>query len=406
MLEALITLTSSLLALTNTVLTVYFIPIIMYPFLVRRKNFEAHIANGDGLLRLAVIVPAYRENHASLKPTVESIVSQNYPREMFRVYFVLEGGDYGTFEAAKYYAEKLRREGVACEILVREGHARWGKADALNYALKHVMEDVYLVFDADVIAPENYFMEVSSALKSGFDAFFPKVYRFSESFLGKLIFIDTVLWYDIYLESLRAISGGYIPLSGEGLAVKTSVLRKINGFPRVLTEDAMLALLLAKQGFKISYGEGEVYEKAPRKLLPYINQRVRWFQGFYRCLLELVRNTGKLGLKVFLSLLIAYMSPIAALASALFYTVLLGVALAYFFNIDLLIPAALIYWSMGLLTIGVVSLLTILIQALKQKKARISLLHVIATPLYWFLNGIVAFLSIILPRTWRRTVRD
>ncbi len=325
---------------------------------------------------------------------------------MFRVYFVLEGGDYGTFEAARYYAGKLRRKGIACEILVREGCARWGKADALNYALKHIVEDVFLVFDADVVASENYFMEVSNALKNGFDAFFPKVYRFSESFLGKLIFLDTVLWYDIYLESLRTISGGYITLSGKGLAVKTSVLKRIKGFPRVLTEDAMLALLLAKQGFKISYGKGEIYEKAPRKLIPYINQRVRWFQGYYQCLLELVRNTDKLSLKVFLSLLLAYMSPIAALASALFYTILIVVALAYVFNINLLIPATLIYWSLSLLTIGVLSLLTILIRALKLKKTRISRLHVIATLLYWYLNGIVSFLSIILPRTWRRTIRE
>jgi len=378
----------------------------MYPLLARRKNFQNNIADGRELLRLAVIVPAYKENHISLKSTVESIVLQKYPKEMFKVYFVLEEKDYGTFEAAMYYAEKLRRKGIACEILVREGYARWGKADALNYALKHIVEDVYLVFDADVVAPENYFVEVSNTLKNGFDAFFPKVYRFSESLLGKLIFLDTVLWYDIYLESLRIISGGYIPLSGEGLAVKTSVLKRINGFPRVLTEDAMLALLLAKQGFKISYGKGEIYEKAPRKLVPYINQRIRWFQGYYQCLLELVRNINKLSLRVFLSLLLAYMSPIAALASALFYTILAVAVFAYVFNISLPIHAALIYWSLSLLIIGVFSLLTILIQALKLKKTRINRLHVIVTPLYWYLNGIVAFLSIMLPRTWRRTIRE
>ena len=39
-----------------------------------------------------------------------------------------------------------------------------------------------------------------------------------------------------------------MPLSGEGLFVRTSVLREVGGFPEVLTEDAYLGIILTERG--------------------------------------------------------------------------------------------------------------------------------------------------------------
>ena len=396
----------------NTIFTLYLVPILLALFIPHKYSASAKVSNAPKFFSFAVVIPLYKEKYSNLEATVNSIIAQKYPKNKIKVYFVLEKEDKETYEAVKRGAEVLKENNISFLILVRNDKRRLGKADALNYALKHVNEDIFLVFDADNIVPNIYLEDLNAVFHKGYDATFAKVYRHNNSFHGKLLSLDTVLWYDIILYSLKKIAKGYVQLSGEGLAVKTEVLKKINGFPRVLTEDAMLALLLAKHNFKILYNGISIHEKAPRTLISHLKQRIRWFQGYYQCLKELFKNILKTNLKVFSGLLLAYMAPIAALATMISHSILITYWVSRILNIQTIAEIILsiyggliFYWSLGLLVLGNLFLILMFLYMLSDTPKETYAPYVFIMPLYWYLNGILALAALFLPRTWRKTER-
>ncbi len=362
-------------------------------------------------LRIAILLPLYRERPKSVSKTVESLLKQLYRRDLVRVFLIIEEGDEETEEALKPAELLLTESGFSYRIVKARSTRRFGKSEALNYALKLVSEDVVVVFDADDDVPEDYLMNVARAIASGYDAVTTKVYRLGKGLHAKLLAIDTYFWYEVILKFFRRFFH-YIPLSGEGLAVRREALLEAGGFPRKLTEDAYLTMLLAEKHLKLLYLTSEfIVEKAPKNFISQARQRLRWFQGYLECLRDIPSRVKGLGRQSF-PLLILYFSPVVVFFTSLSYAIftaywvadILGVVPVTSF-IKEITPPPIFYWGLTLLVLGNLFLMYYLLYVLAGTEFEELAPYVFILPAYWALNGVIAAASFVLPMSWRKTVR-
>ena len=104
----------------------------------KRKDF----ASPDYQPRVAVLIPAYNEEKVIAR-TIRSVMMSNYNN--LRIVVIDDGSKDTTYETAlNAYPEEIASGRLT--ILTKPNG---GKADALNYALDHIDEEIYVGIDAD-----------------------------------------------------------------------------------------------------------------------------------------------------------------------------------------------------------------------------------------------------------------
>ena len=111
----------------------------------RKRQYSARAITEP---RVAVLIPAYNEEKVIVR-TIRSVLKSDYPN--LRVIVIDDGSLDRTFDAAREaYPEEIE-DGRLLVLTKPNG----GKAEALNFGLNHVDEEVYVGIDADtVIAPD------------------------------------------------------------------------------------------------------------------------------------------------------------------------------------------------------------------------------------------------------------
>jgi len=362
-------------------------------------------------IKVAVLLPFHKEHPLSVMRTARSIANQTYPPELITVYILIEGEDNITRRSIPTLVNFFRFRGMSVRVIYTQS-TYIGKPRAMNQALPHVEEDVVVVFDADDIVPEKYISLVVGEIKKGAAAVTTKVYRLGDRLHSKFIALDTFIWYDIYLPVYMKFIG-YAPMSGEGLAVRREILNKIGGFPESLTEDAYLTIELAKIGEKISYLDSIfIIERAPLSFKALINQRMRWFKGYYECLRALWRYRRDLGHLKTLKLAVTYMGPIISMATTLSYTIFFFYIFGSLFGavyITSLIKSAIsgpVYYLAAFMFFGGNLFFTgIILYYFSDTRFESYTPYIYVAFIYWYIIGIVALLSLFSSREWYKTER-
>ena len=407
---------------TMVILSFTIFPLVLFIFYSIHKGGEKGNITADGgdgnlapedLPSIGIIIPLYDEERESIAATVRSLLKQDYPKSKLHIYFVLEEGDYKTLSALTQVLDEIKEKRLTYSLTFTHSTRKYGKAEAMNSIIEEIKEDFITVFDADDYIPENYLRSAMELLrKDGSVALTARVYRVGKEWHARLLTIDTVLWYDIVLKSLFRF-GGRIPFSGEGLTIKTSVLREIGGFPLSLTEDVSLALKLAERGYKISYlYDPPIVEKTPKNYVSQLKQRVRWTQGFHKVLVELFRNVSRIGLKGFTSFFIASLHPISAVAALYAHTItylyLLGIVAGsreITGLIDGSFPRIIYYPALLLLVVGNLALHFAILFSLDKSRLRENAPYTYLLPIHWYVIETLALVSLFIPRIWRKTRR-
>ena len=363
-------------------------------------------------LRIALLLPFYRESNESVSVTLKSILKQTYPKNLIKAYLIVEADDDKAKEIVESSSTLLDGAGLDYEVIEASSRRRYGKADALNTALPKVLEDAIIVFDADDEIPPNYIEEVVRMIKDGYEAVTTKVYRLGEGIYAKLLALDTFFWYDIMLQFYSRMNQ-YVPFSGEGMAVKTEVIKGIGGFPPSLTEDAYLTIELSVRRKKIAYlSNTYIIEKAPRSFSAHVGQRLRWFQGYLECLTALTAKLSKLPLRKTVLLFILFFSPISALLTGIFDTVFTTYWVAEAVHYEYIATGVrwfftplIFYWSLILIIIGNLFIISFLFYSVRESRFKALGFYVYVLPIYWMINSFIAAASLFVPRTWRKTIR-
>jgi cellulose synthase/poly-beta-1,6-N-acetylglucosamine synthase-like glycosyltransferase len=348
------------------------------------------------LPRVSIVVPLFRERRRSIERTLDSLRHQSYPRDLMEVLLVVDEDDEATLNDVMRLMERVGD--LNAKVLVNARPRRRMKAFAMNTAIRHAAGDVVGFYDADDIFPRDQVLSsVLLMIERNYAAVGTRVYRYRRGILGRLVYLETIIWYDGVVPFLRTVVG-ITPLSGEGLFIRRSVLSEV---PLSLAEDALISLRLQGMGYRVGLLDSYVYELAPSSITSLIRQRLRWNRGYVQNLLVMMRNDVDLVYKVRVALfyLLTASPPAMLIITTMGFNYTMYMVLTANPDIEATLYIASTILSTNILTLYVARSLMFNESATLGK-------IILLLPAYWFLVGSIALVSPLVPvRGWLKTTR-
>jgi len=243
---------------------------------------------------VAVLIPAYNEEKV-IERTVRSVLDSDYPK--LRVIVIDDGSRDATLEITRAAFQREIGEGQVT-VLTKPNS---GKADALDYGLEQVTEELFVGIDADtVIAPDAisrlvpHFSNPRVAAMAGNAKVGNRVNLWTR--WQALEYITSQNFERRALNTLNAVS--VVP--GAIGAWRTAAVRAAGGYHRdTVAEDADLTMALLQAGYRVNYEDRALaYTEAPTTANGLMRQRFRWSFGIMQSVwkhLAAVKQKGALG---------------------------------------------------------------------------------------------------------------
>ncbi len=244
--------------------------------------------------RYAILIAA-RNEESVIGQLIESILAQDYPRELVSIFVVADQCTDRTSEIA-------RRYGAVC--YERNDTEHRTKGYALEYLVNCISRDFgvdayegYFVFDADNLLKSDYISRMNEAFDAG-----EKIitsYRNTKNFCDNCISASYAIhWMRTIRTEHRARSVLRLAtrIQGTGFLMAAELLK--NGWHYTsLTEDRAFSADAVVSGYRISYQDAAVfYDEQPVSLRIAMRQRIRWAKGHLQALRE---SGGKLFAGIF-----------------------------------------------------------------------------------------------------------
>lgn len=230
--------------------------------------------NHPATTRFAVLVAA-RNEELVIGSLINSLLTQNYPPELYDVWVIPNNCTDNTALAARNFGAKV----LECTVPVSS------KGEVMRFAYRTLKDkgyDAFCVFDADNMADPNFLKEMNNAYRAGARA--AQGYRDSKNPW------DTPIsaCYSIYYWMMnRFHNGGKTGLgmaamiNGTGFMVAASTLEKLGGWStRTISEDLEMSAQCALADVKIYWVPLAVtYDEQPLTYAESVKQRRRWTSG-------------------------------------------------------------------------------------------------------------------------------
>ena len=362
---------------------------------------------------VSVLITLYKEYMEDINMTITSLIAQTYPKENFEVIMIVEQDDETTKRHVYDCHKNLQRIGISSKVIQSDGKKRL-KPYALNIGLRYA-EDKYCAFydTSDYIEPDQIQKAISLLEEKNKDVVQATVLRYGNSLLSRFLFFDTLLWYRKYLPVTLHFAEG-IPLSGEGLFIRTDVLKEVRYFPEVITEDAAMGLLLTEKNKNFGLLDSIVIEKAPLTTKSHITQKSRWYRGYIVCLRRLIDSDLPMKKKFFFFLLfvspitssLAFIGLLLLLCNVFFQLILPHIQLSAPWMATSIYQEFLSYWSFLLAFVGIPLWIISYAHTLTVHDLSKCIPWLVFVPVYWFFVGLCAFVSFFRgTKNWGKTIR-
>jgi cellulose synthase/poly-beta-1,6-N-acetylglucosamine synthase-like glycosyltransferase len=242
----------------------------------KRKNY----ATPDYQPKVAVLIPAYNEEKVIVR-TIRSVMMSNYKN--IRIIVIDDGSQDRTYKVAReaYPAD------VASGRLTVLTKPNGGKADALNYALERIDEEIYVGIDADGVIAHDAITNLVPHFAN------PKIGAVAgNAKVGNRVNLWT-RWQALeYITSQnferRALDLFDVVMVVPGAigAWRTAPVKTGGGYhSNTVAEDADLTMNLLEQGYSVIYEDQALaFTEAPVNADGLIRQRFRWSFGILQAI--------------------------------------------------------------------------------------------------------------------------
>ena len=240
--------------------------------------------------KFMAVVPAHNEETV-IRNLVESLVAQEYPKELYDIYVIADNCTDATAEIAKEAGAK---------VLKRFDEANKTKGHALNWFNKQKIEenadyDAMCVFDADNIVDKNFLKNMNKKLCQGEEVVqgYRDIKNPTDSWIASGYAIFYWMMHRFY--HLARYNLGLSPLlNGTGFMVKFDLLKPHGWQTITLTEDIEYSLINIAQGRKLGWAvDAIVYDEQPVTFKASWSQRSRWTVGQLQCMKEYTKDLIK-----------------------------------------------------------------------------------------------------------------
>jgi exopolysaccharide biosynthesis WecB/TagA/CpsF family protein len=249
-----------------------------YLFLLTLAAFKrpAPRRRADPRARLACLIPAHDEA-ALISRSVESLLRQDYPRELFDVIVIADN-----------CSDETAARAIACgaRVVERCEPDRPGKGRALRWAMDALLllpepPDAVVVVDADSIAGPCLLRELEAALQSGHDAVQAEYLVLDEngSSGAELVSVGFLLFHRVRLGG-RAALGLPSALVGNGMLLSRRLIEAHPWDAFIGAEDLEYTINLCLAGVRPVFAPGAaVVGPMPTGGRASRRQRMRWEGG-------------------------------------------------------------------------------------------------------------------------------
>ena len=243
-----------------------------------RKNF----ATPEYTPRVAVLIPAYNEEKVIVR-TIRSVMMSTYKN--IRIIVIDDGSKDRTYDIAReaYPAD------IASGRLTVLTKPNAGKAEALNFALQHFDEEIYVGIDADTVIAHDAIARLVPHFAN------PKIGAVAgNAKVGNRVNLWT-RWQALeYISSQnferRALDlfDVVVVVPGAIGAWRTASVRAGDGYhPNTVAEDADLTMNLLEQGYSVIYEDQALaFTEAPVTADGLMRQRFRWSFGILQAIFK------------------------------------------------------------------------------------------------------------------------
>lgn len=273
---SLLTFLAWLFSLTMTAYTAYYFIIALFS-LKKPRTYP----RSEPKARFAVLVAA-RNEEAVIGGLVESLVAQNYPKELYDVIVVPNNCTDSTGPAA------ARAGAIVMDCTVPTS----SKGEVLDHALNRIFRwekryDAVCVFDADNLVHPDFLARMNDAWRAG--ARVAQAYRDSKNPTDTPISGCYSIYYwmvDRFYSQARSVLGLSAIINGSGFMVSMDLLRQQGGWKTAtITEDIEFSALCALRGEKIWWvPEAVTFDEQPLTFAQSWKQRKRWSTGMVQCM--------------------------------------------------------------------------------------------------------------------------
>jgi cellulose synthase/poly-beta-1,6-N-acetylglucosamine synthase-like glycosyltransferase len=258
-------------------------------------------ADESDLPAYTVMVPLYQETEV-VEGLLRSMSALRYPSDRLQVLLLLETGDDAMLETVA----RTHLPPTVMSVIVPEVGPRT-KPKACNYAMTVATGEYIVIFDAEDRPEPDHLLKAVATMRIARRrdprvACVQAILRFWNPRSG----LPSVFYWSEYVAHFNwTLSGicrlGLIPpLSGSSNHFRTESLWRVADeygsqtfvherqavvIPSVwdahnVTEDADIALRLARLGYRIAVCPAVTHEEAPHRLKVVLRQRTRWLQGY------------------------------------------------------------------------------------------------------------------------------
>ena len=224
---------------------------------------------------ISIIIPVKNEEK-KLPSSIDSIIKNDYPSDKMEIIIVEDGSVDKTYDVAKNY-ERLYPGLV--KVYKLESNDK-GKAGALNFGAKMATSGILVFVDADTRIGQDYLKRAASKFLAGNRVLvgLTAVKNRNRNWLSFMVSLESDLTNYIIRGSEKL--GLPSPVVGYSLVIDKSILEKVGGFRKSLTEDVELWARLVMSKVKIGSFEGVVYIEPPATIADFFKQRLRWYKGY------------------------------------------------------------------------------------------------------------------------------
>jgi cellulose synthase/poly-beta-1,6-N-acetylglucosamine synthase-like glycosyltransferase len=271
----------------------------------RRRRYGIASASGNGYGSgavfappIAVLVPAFNEEKVIAR-TVRAVLNSTY-RDL-RVIVIDDGSRDRTLQVAR---EEFAPEIAEGRVLVLT-KPNSGKAEALNFGLQHVTEEIYIGIDADTVIARDaiarlvpHFVDPQIGAVAGNAKVGNRVNLWTR--WQALEYVTSQNFERRALNTLNAVT--VVP--GALGAWRTEAVRSLGAYHvDTVAEDADLTMSLLEHGYKVQYEDRALaFTEAPVSAGGLIRQRFRWSFGILQAVWKHRGVMGRKGVLGFIAL--------------------------------------------------------------------------------------------------------